>query len=142
MRYLGLDVGARHIGVAVGETLAAELTTIESPKNTSFYDATDLAISQLKKIKELEEIDAVVVGLPVDEDGRPTEESAKISRFSKVLEKEIGCAIHFVDETLTSFIAEELLDSQDLSPPEIAKRVHQAAAQLILQQYLEENASV
>ncbi|MEX1051890.1 MAG: Holliday junction resolvase RuvX [Patescibacteria group bacterium] len=142
MRYLGLDVGARRIGVAVGETLAAELTTIIAPKDGNFYEATELAIQEIGRLKELEEADAIVVGLPVDEDGQPTEESKKISDFSKKLETGLGCAVHFVDETLTSFMAEELLAAQDLPPPEVAKRVHQAAAQQILQQYLEEHASL
>ncbi len=142
MRYLGLDVGARRIGIAVGETLAAELTTIESPKDSSFYDNSELAIGEIARLKELEEADAIVVGLPVDEDGQPTEESKKITGFSKKLEAEIGCAVHFVDETLTSFMAEELLTAQELPAPEVAKRVHQAAAQLILQQYLEEHEAI
>lgn len=142
MRYLGLDVGSRRIGVAVGETLAAELTTIESPKDISFYDDPTPAIREIARLKDLEEADAIVVGLPVDEAGGSTEESEKISGFSKKLEAELGCAIHFVDETLTSFMAEELLASQEVSPQEAAKRIHQAAAQFILQQYLEEHAPI
>ena len=142
MRYLGLDVGSRRIGVAVGETLAAELTTIESLKDTSFYDDATMAIQEIARLKELEEADAIVVGLPVDEAGEPTEESKKIGDFSKKLEADLGCAVHFVDETLTSFMAEELLASQEVSAQEAAKRVHQAAAQLILQQYLEEHAPI
>ncbi len=142
MRYLGLDVGSRRIGVAVGETLAAELTTIEGPKDKNFYDYPEPAIQEIARLKELEEADAIVVGLPVDEDGQPTEESKKISDFSARLQEGLGCAVHFVDETLTSFMAEEMLTSQEVPPQEAAKRVHQAAAQLILQQYLEEHESL
>ena len=79
MRYLGLDVGSRSIGIAVGEIIASE--------------------TKLDK------------------------------------------TVHFVNETLSSFMATDILESQGLSIQEAKLREHQLAAQLILQQYLEENAS-
>ncbi|MEX0594715.1 MAG: Holliday junction resolvase RuvX [Patescibacteria group bacterium] len=142
MRYLGLDVGSKKIGVAVGESLASELTTLASPKNHSFYEENGRiwAIEQIKKLMELEEADAIVVGLPVNEDGQPTEESVKISNFSRELKEKLGVNVHFVDETLTSFMAEEIIVSQGESLGNSKERVHQVAAQLILQQYLEDNS--
>lgn len=139
MRLLGLDVGQRNIGVAVGESIASELTTISCPKDNSFYsDRFEIALSELKKLIELEEADGIVVGLPVDEEGKPTEESQKIKDFAESISKRLDLTIHFVDETLTSFMAEDMLQAQDVPVDEAAKRVHQVAAQLILQQYLEE----
>lgn len=141
MRYLGLDVGQQKIGVAIGETLATELTTITCPTPTKFYKdkGYEHGLAEIKKIIKLEEIDGLVIGLPVNETGEQTEESKKIKIFSKKLEKNLDIIIHFVDETLTSFMAGELLSSQDIDKEEIEERVHQASAQLILQQYLENN---
>jgi putative Holliday junction resolvase len=141
MRLLGLDVGQKNIGVAVGETLSAELTTINAPKGKSFYgEAFVVALDNIRKLLELEEADALVVGLPVNEDGEPTEESQKIKGFAEKIGAELDLKVHFVDETLTSFMAEDILQSQDVAAEEIPKRVHQVAAQLILQQYLEESS--
>lgn len=144
MRYLGLDVGRRFIGVAVGQLLAAELTTLVCPKKAEFYlePNRSVAISQLIHLLNQEEADAFVVGLPVDQEGKATEESKRIKEFGQHLGEVSNRAVHFVNETLTSFLAEEILESQGVSVAEAKQRVHQAAAQLILQQYLEENASV
>lgn len=140
MRYLGLDIGQRKIGVALGETLATELTTLTCPKSIKFYDNKGYqhALVELKKLIKLEEADGLVVGLPINEKGNQTEESKKIKTFSLKIEKEIDIIVHFVDETLTSFMAEELLISEGVNKAEINERVHQMSAKLILQQYLED----
>lgn len=139
MRYLGIDVGRKTIGLAVGEVLAAELATLRSPKNFDFYSSEGrrLAYKEIAKVMEAETIEAIVAGLPVNEDGLPTEESDKIRDFCSVMEKVINAPVHFVDETLTSFMAEDMLESQGADKKEIEARVHQLAAELILQQYLE-----
>lgn len=139
MRYLGLDIGRKTIGLAVGEVLAAELSTLRAPKNVDFYSAAgrSLAYQEIGKVLVAEEAGAVVAGLPVNEDGQPTEESALIRDFCAGLEKAINSPIYFVDETLTSFMASDMLESQGADKEEVERRVHQLAAELILQQYLE-----
>ena len=141
MRYLGIDIGKRAIGVAIGEMLASELTTLRCSKEESFYEGVAMkrAFDELAKLIELEQADAVVVGLPVDEEGNPTQESEQIEKFCQKFEDEKNVSIHFVDETLTSFMAEEILESQGVDKKEAEEREHQLAAQLILQQYFEEN---
>lgn len=142
MRYLGLDVGKKTIGLAVGEILASELSTIRAPKEIDFYSAvgSKLAYQQIVQIVAAEQVKAIVAGLPVDEDGQPTEESTRIRGFCQQMESVVKLPIHFVDETLTSFMAEDMLESQGADKNEIEARVHQLAAELILQQYLEGEA--
>ncbi len=140
MRYLGLDVGQKFLGVAVGEMLAKELTTLSAAKNTNFYDQPQLAYTALAKIIDDEGAEAIVAGLPVNEEGQPTPESKKIEKFCQGLEEKLNVTVHFVDETLTSFMASDMLESQGLSPDEVKARTHQLSAELILQQYLEEHA--
>jgi len=141
MRYLGLDVGAKAIGVAAGELLASELTTIAAHKDENFYDQPDFAYQELARLLVSEEAQAIVAGLPVNEDGAPTEESQKIEKFCQGLQKTLNVPLHFVDETLTSYMAADMLESQGADKREADRRVHQLAAELILQQYLEENES-
>jgi putative Holliday junction resolvase len=141
MRYLGLDIGERNIGVAVGEMLARELTTIRAGKKKSFYDSPELGYSEIKRLIGAEQVDALVVGLPVNEAGELTSEARKISTFADGLAASTNKQIHFVNETLTSFMAKDLLADQGLVGRAADERVDQLAAQLILQQYLEENAS-
>jgi len=143
MRYLGLDVGKKNIGIAVGEVLASELTTLRC-RADSFYEGEGLkqALGELATIIEEEQIDAVIVGLPVKEDGSPTQESKLITDFSTHLSDKLNIAVHSVNETLTSFMAQDILESQGISLEESKKRVDQLAATLILQQYLEDNEVV
>lgn len=143
MRYLGLDVGSRAIGIAVGESIASELTTIRCSGSETFYEtATKKAIEQIDKILHDEECDAVVVGLPVSEQGALTSEAKKIQGFAKALENSLDVKIHFVNETLTTFMASDMLESQGYSIAQAKQKVDQLAAQLILQQYLEENEEI
>ncbi|MEK7535265.1 MAG: Holliday junction resolvase RuvX [Patescibacteria group bacterium] len=139
MRYLGLDVGERAIGVAVGELIASELTTLKISKEKSYYDQPELSFDPIIKLIDIEQADAVVVGLPINEDGLPSEEARKIQQFANKLGVKLDKTIHFVNETLSSFMAEDILESQGLSIHEARLREHQLAAQLILQQYIEEN---
>ena len=140
MRYLGLDIGARSIGVAVGELLASELTTLRSGKDKSFYENPELSIDSISRLIVQEQADAIVVGLPVNEDGTLSPEAKKIQKFGDVLGHKLDKTIHYVNETLSSFMASDILESQGLSIEEAKLREHQLAAQLILQQFIEENA--
>ena len=139
MRYLGLDIGERSIGVAVGELIASELTTVHAGKDRSFYLQPELAIEPIIKLISEEEADAIVVGLPVNEDGQLSQEAVKIQRFASALGSKLDKTIHFVNETLSSFMAEDILEGQGLSIREAKTREHQLSATLILQQFLEEN---
>ncbi|MEK7170920.1 MAG: Holliday junction resolvase RuvX [Patescibacteria group bacterium] len=141
MRYLGLDVGEKNIGVAVGELMASELTTLQSGKDKSFYNQPSLAFEPVAKLINQEQVDAIVVGLPINEDGTLGAEAQKIQKFADELGVALDKTIHFVNETLSSFMAEDILESQGLSIQEARLREHQLAAQLILQQYIEENVS-
>lgn len=141
MRYLGLDVGERSIGVAVGEKLAREIETIHAGKEKSFYDNPELSFERINKLINSEQVDAIVIGLPINEDGQLSAEASKIKKFADQLGLSLDKTVNFVNETLSSFMAQDILESQGLSIQEAKVREHQLAAQLILQQYLEENDS-
>lgn len=141
MRYLGLDVGAHHIGIAVGELLASELTTINASKNQSFYQSPQSAYDELGKLIESEQADAIVIGLPINAQNELSNEAIAIKTFGDELGKKIDKTIHYVNETLSSFMAVEMLESQGLSIDQAKRQEHQLSAQLILQQYIEENAN-
>lgn len=142
MKYLGLDVGKKTIGLAKGELLASELTTLRSPKNQDFYSepGCDAAYRQIGALIDEHAVQALVIGLPTREDGTPSEESKRISLFIEGLKGRISTPVYTVDETLTSFMARDMLESQGVSTSETELRIDQLSAQLILQQYLEENA--
>lgn len=140
MRYLGLDIGSRAIGVAIGESIATELTTIRASGTENFFEnAANKAIESIDAIIKEEECDGIVVGLPMNEREELTPQAKQIKKFAEDLIKAIDVKVHFVNEALTTFMAEDILESQGLSIKEAKQRVDQLSASLILQQFLEEN---
>jgi putative Holliday junction resolvase len=144
MNYLGLDVGQKRIGVAVGRILASELTTLQAGHHESFYEdpARTRAYQEILSLLQKEEAGGVVAGLPVKADGNESEESKKIVKFCDGLSTVLGFEVRVVDETLSSFMARDILEGQGIAGQELEARLDQASAALILQQFLEEHASL
>ncbi len=117
---LAFDYGEKRIGVAVGNaiTKTAEPLTIVQEKN---QDERWKAIEQV--IQEWQ-ADLLVVGLPTHPDGAPHEMTQKAKRFGNQLHGRFQKQVVWVDERYTSAAVEGGNDA--------------LAAQLILQQYLQE----
>ncbi len=117
---LAFEYGEKHIGVAVGNTITktAEPLTIIQEKN---QDERWKAIEQV--IQEWQ-ADLLVVGLPTHPDGTTHEMTQKAKRFGNQLHGRFQKPVVWVDERYTSASVEGGNDA--------------LAAQLILQQYLQE----
>jgi putative Holliday junction resolvase len=134
-RLLGLDVGTKNIGVAVcdGDWLVANprLTIIRKGGKADF-----LAILQ---VVEENKIAAIAVGLPLNMDGSESEMSKLIRRFTQGLDEFLGNSkIVFFDERLSSFAAEELLESGRVKNNKRKGKIDQIAASVILQGLIDE----
>lgn len=142
MSYISLDVGKKRIGVAIGSIIAQELTTLvlKEPAK-SFVDCKEGSMQAILPIQKLindNRVEKLIVGHPINDDGTDSEMSQAIEKFCQKIKENIDIPIIFVDETLTSFVAEEMLKEEGLSIKEAKLRVDQAAAKLILQQFIEE----
>ncbi len=126
---LGLDVGAKRIGIARADTstkLAFPLTTLE-------VNGNELA-ELTRLVKEVEPV-AIVVGHPRNQTGEPTAQTAEVIKFSQHLEA-FGVPVVFQDESLTSVIAEERLLARGKVYDKAS--IDAEAAAIILQDYIEE----
>ncbi len=127
---LGIDFGGKRIGVAVGETehkVATPRPQIEAT-GTLRLDAANIFALATK-----EEAKAVVIGTPMV----GTEET-KMSRICRMLGAEIeklGGKVEYVDESLTSVMAEEALRSQQWTAATVKKHLDSEAACQILERY-------
>ena len=129
MRALGIDFGERRIGVAISDPSgrwALPLRTLER-------DTDRRVIYRLVDIARREQLEALVVGHPRLPDGRDSDLAERIQRFASKLEAASGLPLVWVEETLTSRTAEELLDGRNSS----AGSTDAVAAQLILQEALD-----
>lgn len=129
--FLALDVGEKRIGVALGD----------SGVRLAFpYETIDVDGSEFVKIAEhviRERVDTIVVGYPRNQSGEATAQSAYVEVFVEQLrELEMDAEIVFQDESLTSVLAEQRLQSH--KKPYTKGDIDAHAAAIILQDYLEQ----
>jgi putative Holliday junction resolvase len=132
-RILALDVGNRRIGLAVTDELGITAQGLRTLERTS--KRRDL--ETLRKIARKYDVAEIVVGRPVHMSGDLSPQSEKVEKFARELEEVLELPIHFYDERLTSWEANEMLDREGLSREERKGKVDQIAATLILQGYLQ-----
>ena len=134
-RVLGLDVGARRIGLAVTDPLgitAQGLETLERKNKKQDF-------AYLNRVLREYDVKEIVVGLPLRMSGQEGTQSEKIRIFAAELEKKFGLPVHLWDERLTSAEANRFLRESELSIEKRAKAVDRMAAVLILQGWMERN---
>ncbi len=135
MRYLAIDYGTKRTGLAVcdpSETIVSPLTVIEDRKNL---------VEKILKIIASENIEAVVLGLPLNMDGTTGSQAKMTTQFAEELKKHTNVPVYFQDERLSSFVAEEKLAPAEFTRKKKAKRLDAIAAAQILEAFLEQKKS-
>lgn len=137
-RIMGLDYGRRRIGVAmsdVGATLATPLATLQ--RRTGKRPP----VAQLLRLADRHKVRLVVVGLPLDPDGRENDWTAEVRAFGKRLGERGRLPVEFHDERYSSVEASARLRSIGLpkAKREDKARIDAAAAAVILQDWLDAN---
>jgi len=132
-RVLGLDVGARRIGVAVSDPLGITAQGLETIHRQN--KRTDLAA--LEKVILAYAVVEIVVGYPLRMSGAEGTQSAKMDLFAEDLRKRFKLPVHLWDERLSSAQANRLLRETDMSIKRRGQVVDQMAAVLILQNWME-----
>ncbi len=125
-KYLGVDYGARRIGLAIGDSevkLARPLITIET--NEEYW-------TRLSELISKEEIAELVVGLPRTLNGNETAQT-KEARFFAMELATFKLPIHLQDEAGTSELARERIGRKYTDKGQIDAE----AASIILQDYLD-----
>ena len=133
MRYLGLDLGSRTLGVAISTSgvLASLYTVI---RHNEEYDRL---VAEVKNIVEKEKIDIIVLGLPKNMNNSLGEKANLSIKFKEKLEKETNKEVILEDERLTTKVATNALLEKDVSRKKRKERVDSVAATVILQSYLD-----
>jgi putative holliday junction resolvase len=132
-RILGLDVGARRIGVAISDPLGITAQGLETlHRKNKKYD-----LQFLNRIIREYAVQEIVVGLPLRMSGVEGIQAGKIQEFAEDLRKRFKLPVHLWDERLTSAEANRLLRETDLSIEKRGKAVDRMAAILILQGWME-----
>jgi putative Holliday junction resolvase len=135
MRYLAIDYGTKRTGLAIcdaSETIASPLAVLYGQKEL---------LDKIAEIVETENVDAIVLGLPLNMSGTESSQTKLVRKFAEQLKSRLSVTVHLQDERLSSFGAEEKLAPAEFTSGKRKKRIDAVAAAEILEAFLEQKAS-
>src|SRR5262245_19387806 len=138
MRVLGIDVGARRVGLAISDvtrTLARPLTTLTVSSDRDAVDRVADTIASLSS--EDDGLSEIVVGVPARLDGSATDATRRVTAFIAALAQRTAVPIATEDERLSSREAESRLAIRERDWRKRKARLDAAAAAVILQDFLD-----
>jgi len=130
---MALDLGSKRIGVALSDPegiLAQGLTVLTHRSRRADLEA-------IAALAQEHEVGEILIGYPLLLSGREGEEAQKVKRFGRALAQRTGLPVIYWDERLSTVAAHRLLQETGLGARQRAARVDMAAAELILQHYLD-----
>jgi len=130
---LGLDVGRKRVGVAGCDRTGLIATGITTIERQSFEED----VSKLRQLVTERQVKVLVVGLPYSMDGSLGFQARHVQKFATRIAKALDLPVEYVDERLTSFVAEQMLIAENRSPSRNKGLIDRKAASLILQQWLD-----
>lgn len=133
---LGLDLGTKRIGVAGCDGLGMMATGLTTINRTSFV----ADIAELQRWVKEREVEILVVGMPYRLDGTLGNQAEKIQKLAQRIGQALQLPIAYVNESLTSYEAEEMMKGQGVRVSDNKGMVDRKAAAIILQQWLNETA--
>ena len=135
---IGIDLGRRRIGLAVSDataTLARPLRTME--RDRSDQAAAGALAAAIEALNAEDEVERVVVGLPVRLDGSRHDQTAHVQKMVALLSSRINIPVVLQDERLSSHEADERLAASERDWRKRKAKLDRAAAAVILQDYLD-----
>lgn len=135
MRYLGLDLGTRTLGISISDitgTIASTYKTIRFENEN--YDAL---LPELKCIVKENNIGKIVLGFPKNMNNTVGERGLTTLSFKEKIERELGLEVIMQDERLSTVEATHYMIEADMSRKKRKAKVDSLAANIILQTYLD-----
>lgn len=132
LSYLCFDYGLKNIGVAIGNTLTKEarpITILGAVNGKPRWDEIEALVEEWQPA-------AIIVGSPIDEDGRPTELSAKAAKFARQIEGRLGLTAKLHDERFSSKEAKLWAKESGHKGDFMKQPIDDLAAAIILESWL------
>jgi putative holliday junction resolvase len=143
-RYLGVDLGSKRIGLAVGDSEGSVVSPLDVVDAQPTPEANARAILQAA---DEYGVDAIVVGLPLNMDGTEGPQAKLSKELAAAIRKLASSSppqgnaasleVFLHDERLTSFAADQRLIERDLTRKKKKARQDALAAAILLQSYLD-----
>ena len=138
MRWIGLDIGDKTIGVAVSDPLFISAQGVTTIERVGIKKDTTKVMEYIKEY----EADTVVCGLPLMLDGSDSPQTEKVREFAERLKNKTqsnGLKLNYVfqDERFTTKIAENVLIEANMRREKRKTIIDRQAAVIILQSYMD-----
>lgn len=134
MKAMGIDFGLARIGIALSD----DTKFLASPFETYKRKGEEQDIQYLLDIITTKKVDEIVCGLPMNMAGEEQEIAKKTRDFMAKVENQTDISVQFVDERLSSLMAEEMLKETERDWKKRKEKLDAVAASIILQDYLDE----
>ena len=134
MRYLGLDLGSRTLGVSVSDKMGFIASGLTIIRHQEEYDRL---INEVEKLVNEYEIEAIVLGYPKNMNGTIGPKGELSLSFKEELEKKLNIPVYLQDERLTTKSATDMLIEGNVSRKKRKEVIDSVAATIILQTYLD-----
>ncbi|MBT7376744.1 MAG: Holliday junction resolvase RuvX [Candidatus Marinimicrobia bacterium] len=132
-RLLALDVGDRRIGVALSDPMHI----IASPHSVIDRKITPDYMREIKKLILEQEVEALVVGLPLTLKNRISQQTEKVQLIIEELTSKLTVPIHKIDERLSSVSAQNTLKLKGVKTGHNKGEIDKTAAAIFLQEFLD-----
>lgn len=132
MRYLAIDLGAKRTGLASGDSIVKLVQPVEVIQQSRGAGL----LESLARAARMYGPDALVIGLPINMDGTEGPAAREVRAFAQTLADKVKLPVHFQDERLSSFSAEELMARSGRTHKEKKELRDALAACVILKDFL------
>ncbi len=134
MRYLGLDLGSKTLGMALSDASGLIASPYQVIRHNENYEQL---LSEVKRVVEEKNVQEIVLGLPKNMNNTIGEKGNLSLLFKSQLEDLLKIPVHLQDERLTTVEAQNILLKQDASRKKRKQVIDEVAATIILQSYLD-----
>ncbi|MCT6825904.1 MAG: Holliday junction resolvase RuvX [Bombilactobacillus mellifer] len=141
MRFMGLDVGSKTVGVAVSDLLGWTAQGVEIIRINEAQQ--EFGLKRLKELVDQYQVERFIVGLPKNMNNTLGERAQKSQAYGELIHQEFKLPVDYMDERLTTVQAERMLvEEADLSRKKRHQVIDELAAVMILQTYLDRQANL
>lgn len=132
-KILGLDIGEKRTGIAISD----DGKQFSFPLTVLYSRSKDHWINEIYKIVRENEIESILVGIPMDQFGELGEKALEIMKYIALIRGRELCPVIEWDERFTTVQAERALVEGNVRRSKRKEVIDKVAASILLQSYLD-----